>query len=146
MDTEICMSFREKAAWISLLAYLGIYGFYFTQVGSALIRGDADGTPFFGLFVRAVVLFVVVIIIGTVVAAVTAPKDANAPADEREKLVALKANSASGYVLATGVVLTIGVILYGAKDFLVINLLFFSLVVSEVYKIATQLFLYRRGA
>ena|SRR5665213_2765804 len=140
------MSFREKSAWISLLAYLGIYGFYFAKVGSALMRGDADGTPFFALFAQSVVLFVLVIIIGTVIAAVMAPKDAQAPEDERERLITLKANSASGYVLATGVVLAIGVIFYGVKDFLVINLLFFTLVVSEIYKNVMQIVLYRRGA
>jgi len=140
------MSFREKSAWISLLAYLGIYGFYFMNVAAALTRGDTEGTQFLGLFGQSVVLFVIVIIVGTVIAAVTAPKDAQAPEDEREKLITLKANSASGYVLATGVVLTIGVIFYGVKDFLVINLLFFALVLSEVFKIVTQIVLYRRGA
>lgn len=139
------MSFREKSAWISLLAYLGIYGSYFANVGSALVRGDADSVPFFGLFARSVVLFVLVIIVGTVVAAVMAPKEANAPQDERERLITLTANSASGYVLATGVILTIGVILCGVKDSWVINMLFFSLVVSEVYKSANQIVLYRRG-
>ena len=140
------MSFREKSAWISLLAYLGIYGFYFARVGSALMRGDADGTPYFAIFAQSVVLFVVVIIIGTVIVAVTAPKDANAPADEREKLILLRANSASGQVLGVGVILTIGVILFGVKDFQVINLLFLSLVVSEIYKNVNQIVLYRRGA
>ncbi len=43
-------------------------------------------------------------------------------------------------------VLTIGVILFGVKDFQVINLLFLSLVVSEVYKNVNQIVLYRRGA
>lgn len=140
------MSFREKSAWISLLAYLGIYGFYFMNVAAALARGDADGAQFLGLFGQSVVLFVLMIIVGTVIAAVTAPKDAQAPEDEREKLIALRANSASGYVLASGVVLTIGVIFFGVKDFLVINLLFFALVISEIFKIVMQIALYRRGA
>lgn len=140
------MSFREKSAWISLLAYLGIYGFYFARVGAALMRGDADGAPYFAIFAQSVVLFVVVIIVGTVIAAVTAPKDASAPADEREKLILLRANSASGQVLGVGVILTIGVILFGVKDFQVINLLFLSLVVSEIYKNVNQIVLYRRGA
>jgi len=140
------MSFREKSAWISLLAYLGIYGFYFANVGSALMSGDPNGPQFLGFFGQSVVLFVLVIIVGTVIVAVLAPKDASAPEDEREKLITLKANSASGYVLATGVVLTIGVIFYGAKDFLVINLMFLSLVLSEVYKNLNQIVLYRRGA
>ena len=81
-----------------------------------------------------------------IAAAVMSPRDASAPQDEREKLITLKANSASGYVLATGVVMTIGVIFLGVKDFLVINLLFFSLVLSEVYKNVNQIVLYRRGA
>jgi len=140
------MSFREKSAWISLLLYLGIYGFYFTQVAVALTRGGADGAHFLGLFGQSVVAFVLATIVLTVIAAVSAPKDAQAPKDERERLITLKANSASGYVLASGVVLVIGVLFFGADDFLTINLLFFALVVSEVYKVSTQLVLYRRGA
>ncbi|HVU22299.1 MAG TPA: hypothetical protein VHE09_16330 [Rhizomicrobium sp.] len=140
------MSFREKSAWISLLAYLGIYGFYFVQVAGALGHGQPDGGHFFGLFVQSVVMFVLVTIIFTVVIAVLAPKDAQVPRDEREELIGLKAGSASGYVLATGVVLIIGAMLYGVTDFVTINLLFFSLVLSEVYKIVTQIVLYRRGA
>jgi Na+/H+ antiporter NhaD/arsenite permease-like protein len=140
------MSYREKSAWISLLLYLGIYGFYFSQVAMAAARGEADGTHFLGLFGQSVAVFVVATIVLTVVAAVLAPRDAQAREDERERLITLKANSASGYVLATGAVLAIGVVFYGADEFLTINLLFFALVLSEVYKVATQLVLYRRGA
>jgi uncharacterized iron-regulated membrane protein len=140
------MSFREKSAWISLFLYLGIYGFYFARVATALSRGQADAAHFLGLFGQSVVMFVAATIVLTVVAAVLAPKDAQAPQDEREKLITLKANSASGTVLAGGVVLVIGILFYGANDFLAINLLFFALVLSEVYKVAAQLVLYRRGA
>jgi len=139
------MSFREKSAWISLLLYLGIYGFYFSRVAMAVTRGQADGGHFMGLFAESVIAFVVATIVLTVVAAVTAPKDAEAPEDEREKLITLRANSNSGYVLATCVILVIGVLFYGADDFLTINLLFFSLVLSEVCKVATQIVLHRRG-
>ncbi len=95
---------------------------------------------------KSVVLFVLVTIVFTVIIAVTAPKDAQAPQDEREKLIALKASSASGYVLASGVVLVIGMLFFGVGDFLAINLLFFALVVSEVFRIAAQIVLTRRGA
>ena len=78
------MPFREKSAWISLLLYLGIYGFYFTQVATALTRGEADGTHFLALFGQSVVMFVIATIVLTVVAAVWAPKDAQAPKDERK--------------------------------------------------------------
>jgi hypothetical protein len=137
------MSFREKSAWISLLAYLAIYGFYFANVGMALARGEGD--HFLGLLGKSVVLFVLVTVVLTIIAAVGAPKEAQAPQDEREKLIRLKANGASGYVLATGVVITIGALFFDAKNFLVINMLFFALVAFEVFKIAAQIVLTRRG-
>jgi len=137
------MSFREKSAWISLLAYLAIYGFYFANV--ALARGEADGGHFMGLLSKSVVLFVLVTVVLTIILAIGAPKDAQTPEDEREKLIKLKANSAAGYVLATGVVVAIGALYFDAKSFLVINLLFFVLVMFEVFKIAAQLVLTRRG-
>ena len=139
------MSFREKSAWISLLAYLAIYGFYFANVAMALSRGGADGAQFLGLLSKSVVLFVLVTVVLTIIAAVRAPKEAQAPEDEREKLIKLKANSASSYVLATGVVIAIGALYFDVKSFLVINLLFFALVAFEVFKIAAQLVLTRRG-
>jgi len=139
------MSFREKSAWISLLAYLTIYGFYFANVALALARGEADGGHFLGLLSKSVVLFVLVTVVLTIVLAIGAPKDAQTPEDEREKLIKLKANSAAGYVLATGVVVAIGALYFDAKSFLVINLLFFVLVMFEVFKIAAQLVLTHRG-
>ena len=139
------MSFREKSAWASLLAYLAIYGFYFANVASALARGDADGGQFLGLLSKSVVLFVVVTIVLTIILAIFAPKDAKTPEDEREKLIKLRANSAAGYVLATGVVVAIGALYFDARSFLVINLLFLALVAFEVFKIAAQLALTHRG-
>jgi len=139
------MSFREKSAWVSLLAYLAIYSFYFTTLGLAFGRGEADGVHFLGLLSKSVVLFVVVTVVLTIILAVSAPKDAQTPEDEREKLIKLRANSAGGYVLATGVVIAIGALYFDARSFLVINLLFFALVTFEVFKLAMQLALTRRG-
>jgi len=87
----------------------------------------------------------VVTVVLTIILAVSAPKDAQTPEDEREKLIKLRANSAGGYVLATGVVIAIGALYFDARSFLVINLLFFALVTFEVFKLAMQLALTRRG-
>lgn len=135
------MPFREKSAWISLLASLAIYGFYFVN-----LRGDADGVRLFGLLAGSMVLFTLVIIVLTVVAAVLAPKDANAPADERDRLIALKAMSGAYFAVATGAVAGMGAAFYGASGFWIANLLFVSLVAAELLKSAMQIVLYRRGA
>ena len=94
------MSFREKMAWVSLLATLGVWGFYFWELLGA--GGDAPlgGAAAMALFVRCVVLVVVIEVGVAVVAPAVFGREAEAPADEREQLVELKATRAA-YVLLT---------------------------------------------
>jgi hypothetical protein len=72
----------------ALLAYLAIYSSYFANVAMAVMRGEADGAHFVGLLSKSVMLFVLVTVVLTIIAAIVAPKDARAPQDERERLIA----------------------------------------------------------
>jgi hypothetical protein len=139
------MSFREKSAWISLLANLAIYGFYFVTLASALGRGDAGRTEFFGLFVGCFVALIVVTIALTVANAVLSPKDATAPEDEREKLISMKSRAFGYFVLASAIVMAAGAAYFGTSGFLLANGLFFALVLGEVLQSGVQIFHYRRG-
>ena len=140
------MSFREKSAWISLLANVVIYGAYFVSVAPALMRGDVGRLSMFGMFAESTIAFVVVIVVLTVMTAVLAPKDASAPQDEREKQISLKGSAAAYYVMAPGVVVALAGAFLGFSGVLVANALFLTLVLAETFKDATQIFLYRRGA
>lgn len=139
------MSFREKSAWISLFANLAIYGFYFAKVGSALMRGELDRLSVFGLFMACLIAFVVVIVVLTVITAVLAPKEASAPADEREKRISLRGMSLGYFVMAGGVVMAMGAACFGSNGMVIANALFFTLVLAEVARDGTQIFYYRLG-
>jgi hypothetical protein len=139
------MSFREKAAWISLVVGIGVYAFYFAQAIPAVARGEAGGSYYFWLMVIATVISVVATIVLTVASAVMAPKDAKAPRDEREALVVLKAYPFAAYTLAAGAFMTIVLLFIGADRFFAANLLFFVLCLSELMKSCAQIFCYRRG-
>ena len=136
------MPFREKIAWISLMATLAVYGGYFM-----FLTVSRDGlSDSFGLLVGTTVLFIVAMIALTVIAAVLAPQDAAAPADEREKLISLKASQFSYFALSCGAFTTIVALFVGTDRFFAANFLFLSLIVAEIAKDAAQIFYFRRGA
>ncbi|HWA03493.1 MAG TPA: hypothetical protein VG819_08195 [Rhizomicrobium sp.] len=139
------MSFREKGAWIVVLTNLGVYGFYFLALAAALAEGRVDHAHFIGLLARSIALLVCLIVTLHVAVAILAPRDANAPRDEREKLIALKGARAAYFVLAATAVAAIWEIIVGLDTFLLANVLFFGLVAAEVVQNGIQILHYRRG-
>lgn len=98
------MSFREKAAWISLASSVVIWGFYFVVVWGRLVA--APGAWPVALFVECVIASLLVqgVLIG--VAAVRTPRDQRALADEREVRIDGQATGV-GYAVLTGLVLCV---------------------------------------
>lgn len=139
------MSFREKSAWISLLIYGVVFGGYFLTVWQAWDELYARGLVI-GLTVGAVVALVILAVGLTTVVALFTPKEANAPADERETLIDLKAERIASYTLSVGVVCLIGALLGGVNGILVAVLLQASLVVAELVKASVQIAYFRMGS
>jgi len=135
--------FREKTAWISLVSMAGIYGAYFWSVVHS--RRHGEGVQFGGLLGTVIALVVVQVVL-TIVVAAFAPKDAQAPQDEREKLIALRATRVAYAGLATGIAFAC---FFGAfKPPIVFNAnsLLFILVVCEIMRSGCQIIQYRREA
>ena len=134
------MPFREKSAWISVLAMSGIYGFYFWSVIRA---GHQAGGFHFGSLLGTIVALVIVL---TVAVAVFSPRDAKAPRDERDKLIELRATRVAYAGLATAVLCAC---FFGAFNPPIVfntNALLFILVSTEILRMACQIVQYRRGA
>ena len=138
------MSFREKSAWIALLTYAVVFGGYFLLLTQAWDDSYGRGLSI-GLLAGAVVTLVIVAATLTIITALLSPKEANAPADERETLIDLKAERISSYALSVGVVCLIGALLMGWNGYLVANLLLASLVIAELTKAIAQIAYFRRG-
>ncbi len=98
------MSFREKHLWISIVAALGVWGFYFWSLAGHVRAGrltdDTFAGDMSGLFVGCVVVVALVEIVLTLIATVTTPRAERDTRDEREILAALKAS----HVAFTGLV------------------------------------------
>lgn len=143
-------SFREKSAAVSLLAVLGTYGCYFYSV--LLGSGPGSAGEMLGLMIGLVVVLVVIEVVFHIVVAAFNPREAEAAADEREKLISLKSYRAGYLVLVAGVLLTLGRLLFGSvvepesvSLLETANLLLLILVLAEVTCYAAQLYHFRRG-
>ncbi len=142
------MPFREKSAWISLVLTLGVYGVYFVSYW----RGLASGLPFNVTidFSLAVVVLVVLQVISTTVVAILSPRDAQAPEDERERLINLRAKSAAYLTLQFGAVAAAASVYFArglgeAGGWVVANAVFCALVVSQLTQYLAVIIGYRRG-
>lgn len=139
------MSFREKSAWISLVTHGVVFGAYFFLLWQSWDDRFGQGLSI-GFLVAAVIALVVIVTTLTIVTALASPKDANAPADERERMIDLKAERIASYTLSTGVVCLIGALLLGWNGFLVANLLLAAMVIAELVKAIAQIVSFRAGA
>lgn len=147
------LTFKEKSLWGTLVAFIAIAIFYFWSVLEIAAAGVTDLRAIFGLAIGLSVPFIIFAIIYHGLIAGFSPKDAEAGEDERDRLIALKGSRVGGALLVVGVAFTIGHISMNAifgegasNDFTTVNLLLFSLAVSEIGNCVSQLIHYRRGA
>jgi hypothetical protein len=125
-----------------MLSMGGIYFFYFWSV----IRHHEHGAVHVGGLLETVIALVVVQTVLTIAVAIFSPKEANAPMDEREKLIELRATRFAYAGLATGIAMAC---FFGAFHPPIIfntNSLLFILVTAEIMRSGCQIIQYRRGA
>jgi hypothetical protein len=137
------MSFREKSAWISVISMSGIYGLYFWSV---IRHGSRAGGFRFGGLLGTIIALVVLQVVLTIAVAIFTPKEAQAPRDERDKMIELRSMRVAYAGLATSVALAC---FFGAFDPPIVfnaNSLLFILVTAEILRSACQIIQYRRGA
>ncbi len=140
------MAFREKSAWVMALALLLGGSFYAYVVASLSSAAGSLAPPLIPTVVGYTIVLVIIAVIGNVVAAVTAPREAGAPPDERDRDIGRRAGSIASAVLAVGVVLALGIYLLSAEGDALFYGVFASLMLSSLTEYLAQIYLYRWGA
>lgn len=139
------MSFKEKSAWV-MAVVMTVAGLYYLKIVL-----DASGqigmtAPPFPILIAYVVLVVIAAVNAQIILALSSPKEANAPADERERPALDRAGNWSGYVLAAGVVTSLLHFLAHNDGFLLFHTIMGSLIVAQVAEYAFQILLLRRSS
>lgn len=139
------MAFKEKLAWVTLGSMLIAYGAYFTKLTSAARAGPPPMMNMLIWFAGITIAQVIAIAIVTAVLAILAQREANAPADERDRAIARRAGNSAYYVLMVGVILVGVVMPFSEPAWKIINAALLSLVVAEAVRYILIILSYRRG-
>jgi hypothetical protein len=140
------MSFREKTAWAMALILTAAGFFYFDKVVRISAALGETAPPMMGLVIAYVVMIVIASVIVMSVLAGTSAKEADAPADERERRIQDRAGNWSGYVLAVPLLGALWHFSVNMDGNMLFHLSFLSLMVSQIAEYVFQIVLYRRGA
>jgi len=138
------MSFQEKSNLAMTAIFVLVYSAYFVTVIPPALQ-DGPSMEGVGPYLFAAVLFLVFGgIVAHVLIAMTAPNEADA-ADERDKLIEMRADARSSYVLGTGAILALGLALTEQPLFWIVHAVLAGLVLSEIAKGVLRAIDYRRG-
>jgi hypothetical protein len=139
---EIAMAYREKSAWVmgAVMALAGLYYLNLVVSGSRSAGGIAPPT---GTLIAYVLAVVIASIVAQVTLAVSSPKEANAPADERERPALDRAGNLAGIILSSGIVISLLYFLYRGDGYLLFHMIMGSLIVAQIGDYALQILLLR---
>ena len=137
------MAFHEKSAWILSLALLLGGIFYFGVVARISAEIGRLVPPLLPLVAVYTAILVAVAIVGHIVIALMAPKEANAPLDERERQLTVRASHHSGLIFGGGVIVSLGLYLFSYNGDLLFYCVFGSLMISHLAEYGLQIVLYR---
>jgi hypothetical protein len=138
------MSFREKSAWAMGALMLAAGAWYLAMALGAGRHGGGEGA------LLAFVPYTLLVVVGSIVAqtalGVLAPKEARAPADERERPILDRAGRWSGLVLAAGAVSSVLGFLLHRDGVVLFHSIMASLIASQTAEYLLQIALFRGRA
>lgn len=141
---DLSMTFREKTAWLNVIAMIAAYTVYFGLLLSGHPAGR-DVFPMLWLFGAIAVAHAVTVIVGTVILSAQAPKSERVRADERDRAIRRRGATTAYYVLLVGM-MVVGVYMpFVDGGVRLANCGLFAIVAAELVNSIVVLLSYRRG-
>lgn len=138
------MPYREKTAWLSLIAMTVTFGPYFTFVAMRSIPATLPNLRQLGLFAVAAIVQMLILGAGHLYLRLGSPQDARTPADERDRAIMRRSISSAYYVLIAGMILVGCVMPFNSNGWSIINAALFMIVAAEVVHYGVVVVSYRR--
>jgi hypothetical protein len=139
------MSFREKIHWVALVSLIAGFGWYFLSYPWEIASSRAGMYAAAWMLLPVTFIFLVPMIAGTAWFAIRTPKEANMKEDERDKTIHLRGTHLAYYPLVLGVWVNIFALINGLNFGWSVNILMATLVLSELVRVGSQIYFYRRG-
>ncbi len=140
------MPYREKTAWLSLIAMAVTFGPYFTYVAMHSTPGTLPDLHLLELFAVAAIAQLLILGAGRLYLRQGSPGDARTPPDERDRTIMGRSISSAYYVLIAGMILVGCVMPFNSGGWSIINAALAMIVAAEVVHYGVVVFSYRRQA
>jgi hypothetical protein len=136
------MAFREKIAWVAFLSTVLIWGAFFIILVT-VAHGDR-GLAMLGPFIVATIAQAAVMVAAARIWAIGAPKEASAPADERDRAIGRRATGIAYFTLILGVAAVIVWLHLGLHGTDTIFALAGAFILAEAVRFGTTALGYRK--
>jgi hypothetical protein len=140
------MPYREKTAWLSLIAMTVTFGPYFTFVAMHSVPETLPNLRLLELFAVAAIAQMLILGAGHLYLRRGAAEDARTPPDERDRAIMGRSISSAYYVLIAGMILVGCVMPFNSNGWTIINAALVMIVTAEVVHYGVVVFSYRRQA
>jgi hypothetical protein len=141
------MPYREKTAWLSLLAMVVTFGPYFTII--AMRSGPGEPMPNLrqlGLFAVIAIVQMLILGVGHLYLRRESVPEARMPPDERDQAIMRRSISSAYYVLIAGMILVGCVMPFNSSGWSIVNAALFMIIAAEAVHYGVVVFSYRRQA
>jgi hypothetical protein len=139
------MPYREKTAWLSLIAMAVTFVPYFTLVAAGFPPEEAlPNLRQLGLFAVISVVRMLILSAGHLVLRRGSPQEARTPPDERDRAIMHRSLSYAYYILIAGMILVGCVMPFIASGWSIVNAALFMIVAAEVVQYGVVVWSYRR--
>jgi hypothetical protein len=141
------MPYREKTAWLSLLAMLVTFGPYFTATATRPLPSEPmPNLGQLGLLAVTATVQMFILGVGHLYLRRGAVQEARMPLDERDQAITRRSVSSAYYVLIAGMILVGCVMPFKSSGWSIINAALFMIIAAEVVHYGVVVLSYRRQA
>jgi hypothetical protein len=141
------MPYREKTAWLSLLAMAVTFGPYFTMTATRSLPVEPmPDLHQLGWFAITAMVQMFILGAGHLFLRRGSMQEARMPLDERDQAIMRRSVSSAYYVLIAGMILVGCVMPFKSSGWNIINAALFMIVAAEVVHYGVVVFSYRRQA
>jgi hypothetical protein len=141
------MPYREKTAWLSLLAMAVTFGPYFVMIGTRFLPSEPmPNLRLLGFFAVTAIGQMLILGVGHLYLRLRSTQEARMPLDERDQAIMRRSISSAYYVLIAGMILVGCVMPFNSNGWSIINAALFMIVAAEVVHYGIIVFSYRRQA
>ncbi|HEY0076656.1 MAG TPA: hypothetical protein VGB77_21375 [Abditibacteriaceae bacterium] len=138
------MPYREKIAWLYLIAMAATFGPYFTVVAANPPGEALPNLRQLGLYAVTACVQMLILGVGHLYLRCVSPQEAHTPPDERDLAIMRNSVSSAYYVMIAGMILVGGIMPFTSRGWSIVNAAIAMIAIAQIVSNGIAVLSYRR--